>query len=472
MNAMRFLILVVLFFLSSPGLARTLTAKDIIANTKTASLKGKILLIDPLVSEAELKQTKSQYDTTVEAEGSYTEDKSERSSPVFGTSTNTTSFGLNINQLTPLGTQFQFGFQNTRESTNSAFATQSKFFESTFEASLTQPLLKNSFGTITRKNVALAKANLSAAKELARSRLKDLIYQNLLTYWNWYFQTQVLSVHKQAVDLAAKLYQTNTNKLGVGLIERADLFAFAANLDLKKNSWFGVKNELNKSTALVQTALALSDEDIKPGPEKFNKTTYPTLDEMQIKALEEHPEISAIKKDLQAQNINVAIQKNERLPQIDIFASLASNGIDPKYATAISDTADFNPSWTTGLRFSLPLQNRAARGAAKKSYLIKTQKLYDLKDKENEILAQIKQSYENYQNTLKQLHLTSDAVFNQKQKWLGEVKKYEQGRSDPDTVIRFQDDYLNTKIIFLQAQVGLALAKIDLDYARGVLGED
>jgi len=87
-------------------------------------------------------------------------------------------------------------------------------------------------------------------------------------------------------------------------------------------------------------------------------------------------------------------------------------------------------------------------------------------------MAQIKQSYKNYQNSLKQLRVTSDAVFNQRMKWQGEVRKYQQGRSDPDTVIRFQDDYLNTKIIHLQAKVSLALAHIDIAYSRGILGKD
>lgn len=467
---MRKTTLVILLLLSSSPLwALSLNSQDVVRLSRDLSPKAKAIALENALAQADIGIARSQYDPTATANLLYTKDNTERSSILFGTSTSQTQFNAGLTQLTPLGTQLQFGFNNTRDSSNSAFFNPSTYFDSRLVGSISQPLLKNGLGYSTRRNVDSAKTASLATKQGSSAKLKELIYQNMLFYWKWYLNRHLSNIHEQAVMLARRLHETNIQKLEMGLIEKSDLHAFAANLNLKKSNLLILQSELSKTENLLRAALDLTEEKtIIPGEEVFHQNRLQSLEQMTARALNQHPALMAAREDLKTHNIRLAMQKNARLPQLDLVASLASNGIDPEYSSAAADIADFNPVWSAGVNFSLPLGNRAARQQHKKMDIIKQQKLLQLKDLENQIISQVKLSLDRYRNALANLKVSADAVFNQRMKWDGEVRKYQQGRSDPDLVIRYQDDYLNARAAHLQAKVESGLAWLELQFVQGV----
>lgn len=472
-NSAILIIFFFVFFLTQTAAALTLNSKDVIKKTYDQSPKGQSLKLDPALSRADIKIAKSQYDLNFAANFNYNQDKTQRASTIFGTETTTTEFEASLNQLTPLGTELKLSFENVRESNNSPFFTTNKYYDSRFGMSATQPLLKNSLGFATRNAVATAKKQHESVQDLTDSKLQELVYQNLNLYWNWYRQSHLVKIHSEAVSLANKLYETNQTKLKMGLIEDPDLHAFAANLNLKKNDFFTVKSQKARSENILQAALNLSgEENLQPGTEFFQKENYPEMSTLLAETLKTHPLLLSLKKDLKARNIQIATQKNSRLPQLDLTASLAANGLDASYSQALANIDEFHPVWSTGINLSVPLQNRSSRYGLKKLEIEKKQKLLDLKEKENQVMALIRENLENYENSLQKVHVTKEAVFHQQKKWEGEIARYEQGRSDPDTVIRYQNDYLEAQMAHLNAKVEFSLIKINLAYARGVLGKD
>ena len=207
-----------LFSLLQNATALTLNSKDVIEKTYDQSPKGQSLKLNPTLSHSDIKIAKSQYDLNFAADFNYTQDKTQRASTIFGTETTTTEFEASLNQLTPLGTEFQLSFENVRESNNSPFFTTNKYYDSRFGISATQPLLKNSLGFATRNTVAAAKKQYESVQDLTDSKLQELVYQNLTIYWNWYRQSHLTKIHAEAVSLANKLYETNLKKFKMGLI--------------------------------------------------------------------------------------------------------------------------------------------------------------------------------------------------------------------------------------------------------------
>jgi outer membrane protein TolC len=364
------------------------------------------------------------------------------------------------------------GFLNQRESTDSLFATNPKFFDSAGQFTLTQPLLNNGLGYQTRQNLSLAKRQAEAVAAGVEGRLQDIAYQHVLLYWTWYFHHHLYAIDKEALTLAQKLYQTNRQKSVVGLIEDADLYAFAANINIKNNDLLITAGSRDKAKGEVQAALNLVDTDIKPGNESGGKNSMSTVEKMTAEALAGHPQLVALQKELKALGIAVAMKKNSRLPVVDLNASLTLNGIDPAYGTAIADIENGNPLWHTGVSISFPLQNRGARSQLKKSELVRMQKILAIQQKETDITTLIRQLHARLMQNTRRLGVTAQAVENQRKKWGEEIRKYDQGRSDTDMVIRYQDDYLNARRMQLKAKVDYEHARVELDYARGRLWMD
>ena len=90
-------------------------------------------------------------------------------------------------------------------------------------------------------------------------------------------------------------------------------------------------------------------------------------------------------------------------------------------------------------------------------------------DPENRIITEVKKSYDQYLQSLKRMQVASRAVIHEKKKWEGEIKKYDQGRSDPDLVIRYQNDYLNARKLLEQTRSEYQSTVTQLIYVRGKL---
>lgn len=449
--------------------AETLNSQKVLELTFGQSLTAKSLGLDRKIAGEDLRSAKSQYDLNFDGEVSYTNDQSERSSTIFGTKNTTTEFNFGLSQLTPLGSDVEVSFLNTKETTNSAFSTLPSYYNSQGYFALTQPILNNFFGFKTRKNLELARATQKQTNSSVDLALVDLAYQNLKLYWNWYLYEHLANVDEQALSSAIRLHQTNRAKLNVGLIESHDIHAFEANVALMRNALLTTQAELATAKGNVSVALDMTEDHMTLGAETHQQKKYPSWEAMAEQALKSHPKYWTLQHELEMRNISVAMDKNSKLPQLDLVGSLTLNGLDANYDAAVGDISDGHTVVQGGVTVSFPLQNRSARASFKKSQFQHRQLLYELKDVENQIVSQIKNSYVTYQKTFSRVAVVAEAVKQQKLKWGGEVEKQDQGRSDPDTVIRYQNDYLDARRLYIQTQVAYHLAELELSYARGEL---
>lgn len=437
--------------------------------TISSSLKGESIKLNPELSEKNLEAAKSQYDTTVSGLFSYTKDKSERSAAAFGTNTSQTIYQLGVSQLAPTGTQAQAGYQSTRSNTNSFFVSNPTLFDSRFVFNLRQPVLKNTLGHITRKTLEAARMAKDQSEAQMLSDLQDLTVSHLQLYWSWYLQQKLTSLNQNALSAAIRLYQTNRQKMVVGLREESDVYAFAANVDLKRSDWLTTQSQIDSFEGQLKSRLSLNGVDLILGDENTKPFAYESVVDLEREALQNNPLLKAVRLALKTKRIDVSIKRNGVLPQLDLVGSLTLNGIDPTYGTSMSDISQGNPIWQGGVELMIPLQNRAARAQHKKAKIETKQLLLGLQDLENEIINRIEKGFSQHQKAKNRINVLASAVKNQRLKWEGEIKKYDQGRSDPDIVIRYQNDYLDTQKLYASAQVEYQFVKLQLDYALGRL---
>lgn len=421
----------------------------------------------------ELPSAKSIYDTNLAFKFSYYEDRSERISAAFGTETNNTQWNLSASQLTPLGTQMTVAFLNDRDRTNSIFANDNLLYNSRFETTLRQPISQNYFGYQNRKGIQSVKEQIKAIEFQSRYQLDTILFRVLTTYWQSYASYFNLQFESEAWNKAKELYTSNQKKEEIGLIEGSDLYAFAANQNIRESLYIEAKNNLLSSTQDLKTELRIAPNDkIRLSNESFKKEPVLSPEAALKKAFENRGDYLSLKRELESLNLQVKIKKNSRWPQVDLVASLTVNGIDPDYENAFDDIGDGNPAWGTGIEFSIPITNRKARSSYQQSKFQKYRKLLELKRKEDEIKTEVIEKIEIYKNSLRKMNITSQARQNQYQKLKGELKKYEQGRSDSDILIRFQNDYIDSKRIALQAQVDYKIALLEMKKSQGVLTSD
>lgn len=449
---------------STSAQAVQINAFEVIKRTQNHSLSAKSIRLNQEIAKEGIKESKSQYDVYLNGEVSYTKDESERSSPVFGTTTTNTQYNVEASQLIPTGTQLSVGFYNSKDTSDSAFVTNNKLYNSQLGFGVSQDLY---LGFQNRKAVSLAKANHQAEELGVQSDLLDLTYSNLALYWQYYLYHQLEKIDREALSAALRLLRTNRQKMSIGLIEEADIYAFRANADLKRGEVMVAQSNLIEKESDLRVAIQILSEDLEVAGENTSPKEFPELRTLADQVLLNNPQYQKLKKQLQAQNIMVSMKKNAMLPEIDLVGSLVLNGIDPTYNQATSEIADGNTVLSGGINLSFPLQNRKARAQARQEKLRQKQLLYTLKEVESRLINKIKEAYHQHDRYKARLSYLKNAVFNQRKKWEGEIERYDQGRSDPDLVITYQDDYLNTKKLYAQALAEYQLSKLKVDYVLG-----
>jgi outer membrane protein TolC len=94
--------------------------------------------------------------------------------------------------------------------------------------------------------------------------------------------------------------------------------------------------------------------------------------------------------DLDNRHITVVLQKNLALPRLDLQASLSLLGFDNDFGTSLDRVPRRDQSaWTVGAIFSVPIPNRAGRGAVIAAQLSAAQALVNLQKIEQQIVVDV-----------------------------------------------------------------------------------
>lgn len=461
--------LVSIYLLPSAASALTISSDDVITLTYSSSPTGQAIKKNKALADERVREILSQYDSQLAASFSHTDDKTERSSPIFGTATTSTITTLQLSQLLPSGTRLGFILGTTREKTDSAFFTNSTYYDQRAGVSLVQPLINNSFGYAQRKGVQAVKEEREAAYFQTDAAMQDLTHVHLKIYWNWIFSKGVTEIEAEALSLAKKLYATNRQKALIGLAEEGDLFAYAANVNIRQNEYLIAKSDTLLALGELVVALGLDEKSIISDADHSPKINNTPVTVFVERALKNNPELKSLQIEIRALDAKIAAAKNGKLPKLDAQASVTVNGLDPAYKQALGDMGDVNPVWQAGLSASFPLQNRASKSALKQVELLQVQKKMHYQNAENRLNKLIGVGVERIKLASERVGVTSQAIDNQKKKWADEIKKYDQGRSDTDMVLRYQNDYLMARLMHLRSRIDHQLAQLEVQRMVGEL---
>jgi len=157
-------------------------------------------------------------------------------------------------------------------------------------------------------------------------------------------------------------------------------------------------------------------------------------------------------------------------PEINLVASLARNGLGAHFPKAVQDISEEdNPEYFLGLKVSFPLENNKAESQAERAKLEKAKALLELKLLERKISIEIMDQVRTC-NILREVTQTSRQVADlQDRKLQEEEKQFSYGRSDTDTIVRFQEDVLQARFKAAQDNFDYQSSLIDLRKNEGML---
>ncbi|MBU4342964.1 MAG: TolC family protein [Candidatus Omnitrophica bacterium] len=428
------------------------------------NLDIKLAQLDARIKGTELSYKEAVFDTILNGEIGYADDQRKSASSLSGTKSITNNYDIGIDKKLRSGTDVDIDFTNKREWTDSSFVSTNPYHESQIEITLTQPIAKNFFGLIDRGNIKIVKQEIKNANLDSYIKIEDAIILAEKAYWGMVLAQEEFKTKKEMLKKAMTLFNQHRRKLKMGLVETGDVLAVEANMHIRESEILIASNKLKSAQELLRIRLNLKN-NIKLLPlDPLTITDLCTDFVSSLKtAFDYRRDYLSGKNDVEKQNIELRMKSNARFPEIDLKATFAANGIDSRYSRAIEDIyEDSNPKYYIGIELKYPIENNEANSLYEKAILKKTKAIVNLQKTEREIISDIDENFRNMSvnkiNIAKMVRVENL----QRGKLFQEEKRFGYGRSNSDTLIRYQEDLLNAKLMTQRAHLDYMASILDL----------
>lgn len=367
------------------------------------------------------------------------------------------------------GTNLGFDVSRTKSllGFGGAIPSSSGFYQTITTVSLTQNLLKDSFGNSTRAGL-LSSKELEKLHQLSMIEAKENWSKDLmkLFYYGEFYQHRVLAI-EQIVKSHEHLLNMTKIRLNRGTSEKSDVIQVEGSLKQALIQYEQAKQMLNDIWRNLITTLRFPEKWFSFNP-IFVPIKTANFDHEATKICQNNnfnnsvasdylkDDIRLLKSDSLKNSHQFSLEKNLNLkkPELQLFAQTASNSIDTKVNTTYSESRNWeHPAYTIGINFTLPLMFYAENAAISDS---RTQ--YLKADAENmKIKSQIKVQWLNSCFELKRLLEQEKTLLSLKEEYHKrstlEENRYQIGRINLYQLILAKDDFTNVEIQLKETQM-------------------
>ncbi len=310
---------------------------------------------------------------------------------------------------------------------------------------ITQPFLRNGFGSEFRAQSDAAEAQALATSYGESFKTKAILTEAELSYWRLALARESVRAQKEVLGRAQKLRDWSTRRVSLSLTDRADLLQSDAALKLRQLEYESAINDEKATAELFNSTRGIKSDQVEEkllnlSPNLIAAIKIPSREGMRddVKAALEVEKASAAANQL-------AIERNRA--KLDIFASVALNKRADTFSAANSQPLSTeHPTTTVGLVFSTPLdfgtieRNRAAYRQEKRGAELNYQR--KLLDQEVDWISLTRKLEEAKTRFAQAREL--EAI--QQEKITNERSRLQKGRSSTFTVLQFENDYITAEL--------------------------
>ena len=284
------------------------------------------------------------------------------------------------------GASYNVSFMSQRTTTDNPFTSFTPSLTSALQAIFSQPLLRDFKTDAARAQVEIENRNRDIADIQVRERTAQVAANAEAGYWALVAALASVDVQQRSLDLAQELERNNRARVDVGQSPPLDLVAARAEVAQRQENLIIARTTALQAEDLLRTLIVDPKRTdywsvrLDPAERQPVVTGAPNVDEAVRRALAERSDIAQARKQIENSDTNVALAKNQTLPDLRAQATYLTNGQGgsrlireggfPGTIVGLQNTsfgsvlgqvlgADY-PTWTVGLSLSYPLGHSAS----------------------------------------------------------------------------------------------------------------
>ncbi len=424
-------------------------------------------------------------------------------------------------QTPALGGNYRLDFSSTRLTTNNQFVALNPQYPTSMSFTYSQPLWRGLKIDNNRRQIAIARKNLSLTDAQFRQRAIDTITNVQRAYWDLVFALRSLQVQRDAVTVAQTQLTHNKRLVQEGQLAPIDIVAAEAQISTYEQGVFSALEEVSRSENNLKNLIAenksspLWIESIVPSdPVDLQVPTISLPDALQT-AMANRPELQQATVVKEINEIDQRFYKNQTKPAVDLVGTyginglagaVSSEGVNPFTASSLqvrqrvdelSAIAGLGPlpvappqtlspdllggygqslqnllanrysNFRVGIQIGLPLRNRTAEAQLGRS-LVEGERIATQREQlEQAIQVDVRNALQSMRSAEARLRAAVATREANEQQFASEQRKLDAGQSTTFLVLERQTALTTARGLELKAQTDLNKAIADLQRATG-----
>lgn len=380
------------------------------------------------------------------------------------------------------GTQYSIAFGLEKEETT--YGSFIADFSTTATFSLQQPLFR---GLSWKANTSKIKAarNLRGVSEAQlRLQVMNIIAETVKAYWDLVGAYEGLKVRQESLANAERLLEVNEMRRKIGTAADLEVLQAKAGVATRQSDLISARSQVAVAGDSLKKLLDLREEglfskaqimpidrpNVESGsqinPQDFEKR----LDEGVKEALQNRPELHIT--DLQIANakLDEFRAKQDMMPDVSLTGSYMTGGRDhfvEQSLYGLRSAQDYNYSW--GAVATVPIGNRAARGAHLRAKIGRRQVEEKQKQTEQAVMMSVHVAMNNVMTNQILVESNRQAVRLQQANVSAQEKRLRLGVTSSWQTLRVQEELTSAQTMLVQAEIAYEKAQVDLQLAEGTL---
>ena len=424
-------------------------------------------------------------------------------------------------QSPKLGGNYRLDFSSIRLTTNNEFVALNPQYPTALTFTYTQPLWRGLKFDASRRQIEIARKNLSLTDAQFRQRAIDTITNVQRAYWDLVFALRSLQVQRDAVTVARTQLEHNKRLVNEGQLAPIDIVASEAQISSYEQGVFSALEEVSRSEnnlknliAENQQASIWSQSLVPSDPVDLAVPNVSLPDALQT-AMENRPELQQANVVKEINQIDQKFFKEQTKPAIDLVGTYGVNGLAGSVSTAgvnpftasqlqlrqrvdeLSGLAGLDPlpvvppqtfspdllggygqslqnllanrysNFRVGVQISLPLRNRTAEANLGRS-LVEGERIATQREQlEQNIQVDVRNALQSMRSAESRLRAAVATREANEQQFASEQRKLDAGQSTTFLVFERQTALTTARGLELKAQTDLNKAIADLNRATG-----
>lgn len=432
---------------------------------------------NPIITGAFEQIERGRYDPELFGELYYSEEQASETARATGTqfSVDSTDAGgvAGIQQQLPTGTAIAATVEQERSVSNRAPEQQ----DARIGLTVTQALMRGFGPAVNLVDVRQAELDTTASRYELRGFTEALLAETETAYWHYVLAEQEIAIFERSLTVARQQLDEIRQRIEVGTLPSIEAAAARAEVARREQALIDARSLLEERRLRILQLLGpdFADNDglwIKAtsAPDIIPQPITDLSARLQL-ARQSRADLREADLRLRQNRLETIFTRNGLLPKLDFFISLGKTGFADTFSDSFKKLDGPTYDFTTGVRLSHYLGNRAAEARHLASRARRQQAFDALRNLQELIAYDIRLAVNESERARRQISASRITRELQEQTLSAEKERFDVGASTALLVAQAQRDYLVSQIAEVEAVVNYRLAIVQLYLAEGSLLE-